>query len=269
MPSLPSLAPLSTRFREIVDTALSGAPGARSEKKQDGSWVTDIDRGIQDAVQDWLRESWPQIGFLGEEMTPEDQATALNADTAGVWVLDPLDGTSNFRAGLPAYSSTLALIRDGQVVLGLVYDPCRNEMFTARRGEGAWLDGKPLRLAPEQAPALNEAIAAVDFKRLPPALACRLASQPPYASQRSIGSIALDWCWVAAGRFHVYVHGKQKLWDHAAGALILAEAGGAATTLETGSTASGTDEPLSLRPRSAVCATSATLLEAWRRTLES
>ncbi|ANB03483.1 inositol monophosphatase family protein [Ectothiorhodospira sp. BSL-9] len=231
--------------------------------KTDGSWVTDTDIAIQRQLQDWLAEIHPGIGFLGEEMTPQAQQGTLKSDRPA-WVLDPLDGTSNFRAGLPAYATALALMENGRVVFGLVHDPCRRETFTAVRGEGAWLNGERLTIDPADVPELSRAIAAVDFKRLPRPMAINLATEPPYASQRSIGSVALEWCWVAAGRFAVYVHGKQNLWDYAAGQLILTEAGGHHTTLPGQAPAA-----LDLQPRSAVCAMSRELLDAWEQALQA
>jgi myo-inositol-1(or 4)-monophosphatase len=105
---------------------------------------------------------------------------------------------------------------------------------------------------------MQRAIACVDFKRLGAPLAASLATRPPYASQRSLGSVALDWCWVAAGRFHLYVHGAQGLWDYAAGCLILAEAGGASQTLQGEAVFEN-----SLRKRSALAAVDPSLLRDW------
>jgi myo-inositol-1(or 4)-monophosphatase len=105
-----------------------------------------------------------------------------------------------------------------------------DEMFWAERGHGAFLNGAKLPIK-ERVPALHQAMAAVDFKRLDKRLACQLAEAPPFSSQRNFGASALDWCYVAAGRFDLYLHGGQKLWDYAAGALILEEAGGALCTL--------------------------------------
>ena len=126
---------------------------------------------------------------------------------------------------------------------------------------GAWLNGTPLSLEDEPQQSLDSCLATVDFKRLPATVATRLACEPPYASQRSIGSVALDWCWVAAHRVQVYVHGKQKLWDYAAGQLILQEAGGASADLD--GAIDYADRPLEPHPRSAVAATHMTLLEDW------
>ncbi|MCG5500826.1 inositol monophosphatase family protein [Ectothiorhodospira lacustris] len=243
--------------RSQVSRALEAQTPAAT-RKSDGSWVTQVDLDIQHGLQSWLGRHYPETGFLGEEMSPDRQQAAL-AEDRPVWVLDPLDGTSNFRMGLPAYATSLALLERGQPVFGLVHDPCRNETFSARRGAGAQLNGAPMKLAPDDAPPLCEALAGVDFKRLPKALATRLANAPPYASQRSIGSIALEWCWVATGRFAVYVHGRQGLWDYAAGQLILSEAGGHFATL-TGPAS----DTLDLRPRSAVCAASPDLMREWQ-----
>ena len=92
-------------------------------------------------------------------------------------------------------------------------------MFCRSQGQGAWLNGEPLAQRPPV--PLAEGVALIDLKRLPRGLASRLASDPPYQSQRSFGAVALDWCWLAAGRCQVYLHGQQKLWDYAAGCLIL------------------------------------------------
>ncbi|WP_298219823.1 inositol monophosphatase family protein [Halothiobacillus sp.] len=234
------------------------------ETKADGSWVTAVDHAIQAAVQDWLAERFPAIGFLGEEMTDEEQNAAWARCLAGeqaLWVVDPLDGTSNFRAGFPVFSLTLALLDRGQVIAGLVYDPVRDEMFHARRGTGAFLNESRLDVRKLPELPLARCLAIVDFKRLNKTLACRLAGDAPYASQRSIGSVALDWCWLAAGRVQVYVHGKQKPWDYAAGQLIALEAGASSAALDGHRDA--LDDELKLAPRSAVVAVSESLMDEW------
>lgn len=271
--SLPDLDTLQDLVVEAAEAELLPR-FAQCERsfKLDGSIVTEADIAMQQRLQTALAERWPDCHFLGEESPPAQQRQQLQAaGAAGLWCLDPLDGTSNFTAGLPFFSVSLALIRDGEPVLGLVYDPVRRECFRAARGAGAWLHTvstagggatgvEPVRLG-ERRPALPlaRALAAVDFKRLAPSLAATIAAQPPYSSQRSLGSVALDWCWVAAGRFHVYLHGKQKLWDYAAGWLILDEAGGRSATLE-----GETVFQAAIAPRSAVAALDDTLFEAWQ-----
>ena len=195
-------------------------------------------------------------------MAPAAQARALESGERDLWCIDPLDGTSNYCAGLPYYAVSVALLREGRVAAGVVYDPARRECFTAAQGLGAWCNGRPLKAAP--APSnLADALALVDFKRLPVALATRLATHPPYRSQRSFGAVALDWCWLALGRCQLYLHGRQRLWDYAAGSLILAEAGGRAATLE------GEDvfRP-TLTPRSVAAASNPALFREWRQWLD-
>ncbi|MDD2893290.1 MAG: inositol monophosphatase family protein [Halothiobacillaceae bacterium] len=238
------------RYRHVVGTL-----------KADGSWLTEADTAMQNRVQRDLAALWPEIPFLGEEMSAEEQQVLMQQADTGLWILDPVDGTSNFSAGVPIFGPSLALIRAGEVVLGVVMDVMRDEVFSAARGEGAWLNGERMLPVVTDIP-LNKTLACIDFKRLAPELAMRLVREPPYSSQRSIGSVALDWCWVAAGRFHVYLHGKQGLWDYAAGHLILQEVGGHSCTLE--------GEPVfnnTLDKRSAVCAGDGRLFAEWRAAL--
>ena len=231
-----------------------------ASRKQDGSLVTEADRAMQGAVQAFLADHWPRYAFLGEESSPAAQDQALKK-TCGCWILDPLDGTTNFIHGFELFSVSLALLVDGEVVLGIVLDPLRGEVFAARRGLGAELNGDPLRI--EAVPGrLDACLALVDYKRLPVSLATALVADSPFASQRNLGTVALDWCWLAAGRADLYLHGGQKLWDYAAGHLIFSEAGGAACTLE--------GEPIPVPatgPRSAVAAGGSSLLRRWMERL--
>lgn len=254
-PSLETLqAILNTAAREEL---LPRFAHVEREFKGDGSIVTEADIAMQQRVLEALQENWPDIPVLGEEMSSEEQQALLADSPTGLWLLDPLDGTSNFAAGIPYFCVSLALIRDGDVVLGIIYDPLRNECFCAEQGKGARLNGAPLRV-PLSLPPIARAMGLVDFKRLAPKLAGRLATEPPYSSQRSFGSGALDWCMIATGRCHLYLHGGQKLWDYAAGQLILAEAGGHSATLEG-------ERVLQARlvSRSVVAAAGRELFESW------
>lgn len=198
--------------------------------KADGSFVTEADLATQARISRELKQHYPDTEFLGEEMTAEEQAELLsNSDS--LWCLDPLDGTSNFAVGTPYYAVSLALIEHGMPTLGIVYDPNRDECFVGIRGQGAFLNDAPLSVCPADLP-LSKCTALIDFKRLPKRLAMDLVNDQPYASQRSYGSVALDWCWLAASRVHVYLHGASNIWDYAAGHLIFSEAGGVSSTLE-------------------------------------
>lgn len=243
-------AELVPRFRQVKATA-----------KADGSLLTEADLAMQRVLISELSARWPDYQVLGEEM-PADRQQALLEDSArGLWVVDPLDGTSNFAAGLPFFGVSVALVKAGRVVLGVVYDPMARECFSAVEGQGAWLNGEPLKLACTR-DRLDDCIGLVDFKRLPAQLACRLASDAPYRSQRSLGSVALDWCWLAAGRLQLYLHGAQRLWDYGAGGLVFTEAGGAGGRLDRldGDWLTG----LSLNKRIGLGAGNPELLEQWR-----
>jgi myo-inositol-1(or 4)-monophosphatase len=232
---------------------------ARRHKKN-GSFLTEADLAVQTRIQSLLQKKYPDVAFLGEEMSEEQQQATL-ASPDGVWILDPLDGTSNFSAGIPYYAISLAYIKEGIIEWGMVYDPERDECFTATYGDGARLNGEPI-LHQDAGVSINKSTAVIDFKRLDNELAARIASQPPYSSQRSFGGVALDWCWLATGRFHIYLHGQQNIWDYAAGHLVFNEVGGSSCTLE--------GQPVfdfSLKTRSAVAALDEELFIDWIRYL--
>ena len=245
---------LLTRFQGHVDRIASDA-------KSDQSIITEADLAMQGALQDHFKQHWPGIPFLGEEMSPQQQEAILADSKNGVWVVDPIDGTSNFSLGIPHYAVSVALIQNGIIQLAVVYDPSRDECFSAQRDQGACLNSKSLTLA-DVKNVTEIKTALVDFKRLKPQLVNKIAINPPYQSQRSFGSVALDWCWMAAARGDVNVHGKQNLWDYCAGALILSEAGGLNSTLEGEPVFNGT-----LASRSAVLAINPTLFQQWYRYL--
>lgn len=244
---------LLPRFREITRTI-----------KADGSIVTAADTSMQSYVQQALAAQWPQYSFLGEEQTAEEQSAVLAAQSAaGCWCLDPLDGTTNFANGVPFFGVSLALLERGRQRYAWIYDPVRDECFTAVAGGGVFLNDNPLVPRRRERP-LAHCLAVVDFKRLAPRIAGRLAQSPPYGSQRNLGSCALEWCWLAAGRVQLYVHGGQKSWDYAAGALILKEAGGVSATLN--------GEPIldtPLLPKSVVAAADPQLFALWQAWLRT
>jgi myo-inositol-1(or 4)-monophosphatase len=226
--------------------------------KQDGSLVTEADISVQNRLQKALYQLHPEILLLGEEMSEQQQNAIIADGKSTFWCLDPLDGTSNFASGIPFFSISLALIESGQPIMGIIYDPIRDECFIAEKGKGASLNDKPLDATNSVHSTLQRCSAIIDFKRLEPALATRLATNAPYSSQRSFGSVALDWAWLAAGRGQVYLHGKQKLWDYAAGWLILEEAGGCSSTL-----AGVSGFQAVLEPRSAMAASNQALYQQW------
>lgn len=230
------------------------------ELKADSSIVTEADLALDRRLQESLRERWPDIAFLSEEMERSAQDRLLKAG-GPLWCLDPLDGTSNFAAGIPYFCVSLALLYEGRAVAGVIYDPVRDECFTADAGRGAFFNGQVLTVESVEL-NLERIVAVIDFKRLGRSLRRRLIDEMPFASQRNFGSSALDWAWLAAGRGHAYLHGGQKLWDFSVGSLVFAEAGGQACTLQ--------GRPVfeaEIGPRSVVAARGESLFKKWRRWL--
>ena len=223
---------LAELVREVAQTAVMPRfLNTAVSTKSDGTRLTEADLH----AQAMFAERLPQIincPMLGEEMSADEQHAIWQHAATGLWVVDPIDGTNNFINGLPHFALSVAPIRHGRAHLGAICHPMMQEMFTAERGRGAWLNGRPLPLrhAPKK---LNESIAGVEVKYLRSGkLASRMQTLHPFGSQRSMGSSTLDWCYLAAGRYDLYLHGGQKLWDYAAGALIYEEAGGRLATLE-------------------------------------
>jgi len=229
--------------------------------KADGSIVTEADIAAQSQITTALNQHWPDFVLLGEEMTTEQQAQLLASDQP-VWCLDPLDGTSNFAVGIPYFAVSLSLIYHSEVILGLVYDPIRDECFFASKMTDGSVTGvfneKPLAAIQSDIKLAN-ATAIVDFKRLTDILATRIVTERPFSSQRNFGASALDWCWLAVGRGHVYLHGNQNLWDYTAGELIFRAAGGLALTLD-----GETIYKKEIIKRSVVAAINQPLFDEWR-----
>jgi len=227
------------------------------EVKDDGSLLTEADLSADKRIRDALADLYPDIAFLSEEMELAEQESLLKSSEK-LWCLDPLDGTSNFAAGVPLFATSLALFVNGEVQMGVTYDPVRGEMFSAVKGQGAWLNGERLQCH-SSGFAMNKTIAIVDFKRLRPDLVQRLLIDAPYKSQRNLGSCVLEWAWMAANRGHLYLHGGMKLWDMATGTLILDEAGGFSCTLE----GEAVFRP-AMKPRSVLISPDKNLFEAWK-----
>jgi myo-inositol-1(or 4)-monophosphatase len=210
----------SVAQREILPRYLRVA----RQRKADGSLFTEADIATQEALSRELCEIHP-LPVVAEEMTDQEQKNHWELGDGGIWCMDPIDGTTNFVNGLPYFAVSVALMRHGRSVLGVVYNPVSDEMFYAEKGRGAHLNGERLPIK-AYVPALRGAVANIDLKRLSPKLAQGICTARPFSSQRNYGSCALEWCYTAAGRFDLYLHGGQKLWDYAAGSLILEEAGG-------------------------------------------
>lgn len=185
--------------------------------------VTEMDRQSERIVVEAIRAAFPDHGILAEEETAIDNGSAYR------WIIDPLDGTTNYAHGYPNFAVSIALERSGEVILGVVYDPMRDELYAAEKGGGATVSGKRLRVS--KADALIRSLLATGFpydratsgkNNLNYFSALLMASQ----EVRRSGSASLDLCSVAAGRLDGYWELKLHPWDVAAGSLIVQEAGG-------------------------------------------
>jgi myo-inositol-1(or 4)-monophosphatase len=196
--------------------------GAVERKSTAIDFVTDVDRACEAAILDVLRSAFPQHAILAEE-------SGRSGDDEFVWLVDPLDGTTNFAHGYPQVSVSVALHRSGQALLGLVYDPFRDELFVGRRGGGATLNDRPLAVSTRSPLESTLLASGFPYDRREHAdlyLSYFKAFMMRAQGIRRAGSAALDLCWVAAGRVDGFWEWKLKPWDTAAGALIVAEAGG-------------------------------------------
>ncbi len=256
MPDLQILEEILIGAANNILPGIGSGEAQQVSSKLDGSLVTEIDTALQQHIQARLQHYWPHIPMLGEEMTHQLQADMISHADEGLWVLDPLDGTTNFTRGFPVFGLSLAYVKDGQTIQAVIYDSNRQECFSATTGQGAYLNGQ--RLHAGKYTELSDCVANVDYKRLTSDLAARLVSCPPYRSQRNIGSCVLEWCWLAADRIQLYLHGGQHLWDHAAGRLILTEAGGVASRLDGKQMSSN-----KLVKQSAIAAANPLLYQLW------
>lgn len=194
--------------------------------KGEANLVTDADLASQKAAIGVIKKAFPQHDFLGEENARK------NTGSPYTWVIDPIDGTTNFAHTFPQCSISIALFYKNQVILGGVLNPITNEMFLAQKGKGSTLNGKKIHVS--HVKKVHEALLVTGFpynrnKIMPELLArferCLRASH----DVRRLGSAALDLCWVAAGRLDGYWEQNLNPWDVAAGTLILTEAGGKVT----------------------------------------
>ncbi|PCI68144.1 MAG: inositol monophosphatase [Gammaproteobacteria bacterium] len=227
--------------------------------KDDGSWVTVADTQAHNLLSNELPRLYA-LPVLSEELTTKQQEDILNHDSPSYWCIDPLDGTSNYTQSIPYWCISIALIIDGEIELGVVYDPNRDECFATMKGRVTTVNGKPItEVSDESNLKLSDTMALIDFKRLSPEIAGELILKQPYRSQRSFGASALDLCWIAANRCQVYLHGKQMLWDHAAGLIILANANAKATTFD--------HAPIfenNLKPKNVIAASNERMMSQWQ-----
>ena len=204
----------------------------RVDKKGAIDLVTEVDVEVERMFRAMVAERFPDHQVLAEELGGVEDVPA-----GPCWVFDPIDGTTNYAHNLPIFCSSLAFEVDGDPVVAAIYDPNREELFTAERGQGAWLNGAPLRVS--SAASLIDSLLVTGFhydvQKDPGAVIELFAAFISRArAVRRLGSAALDLCYVAAGRFDGFWERRLQPWDVAAGALIVAEAGGRVTAMSGG-----------------------------------
>lgn len=190
--------------------------------------VTDADLASQDAIRRIVTERFPDHAFLGEEQPIE--SAQISADQP-VWIVDPLDGTTNYVHGYPNYAVSVAIVRGGDVLAGVVYDPVREQCFAAAAGKGAWRDGE--RLKTSSVSNVSEALVAISLPaRVPrdsPDLLDFIEAVQSCQAVRRSGSAALNLAYVANGTLDAFWATQIHAWDVAAGVLLIREAGGIVT----------------------------------------
>ncbi len=202
-------------FREIENLQVSS--------KSAGDFVSRADIAAEKIIRDMLTEARPTYGWLGEE-----SSEVAGEDPTRRWVVDPLDGTTNFLHGLPHFAVSIALEHRGKIVSGVVYDPAKDEMFVAEKGAGAWMNDSRIRVSDRR--HMSESLYATGLPfsgraDLPDTLKDLAQLLPACAGVRRWGAAALDLAYVACGRYDGFWERNLKLWDIAAGLIIAREAG--------------------------------------------
>jgi myo-inositol-1(or 4)-monophosphatase len=211
------------RAGSIINRAAleGGELNVRSKRAND--FVTQVDQASEQAIMETVRKAYPEHGFLCEE----SGSTASDAEV--VWIIDPLDGTTNFIHGFPQYCVSIAVRQRGALAHAVVYDPVRNELFTASKGGGAFLNDRRIRVS--KATRFNEALVGTGFPfkeltRLELYTRQLQTMMKTCAGVRRAGAAALDLAYVACGRLDAFWELGLSPWDMAAGALLILEAGG-------------------------------------------
>lgn len=202
-------------------------PLAIAEKGRRADLVTVADRASERVIVERLRSDFPHASILGEEGGTYDAVRkAQHGEPTERWIIDPLDGTTNYAHGYPLFCISIAYERDGEVVVGVIYAPLMNELFVAERGKGAKRNGEPIQVS--SIPALSEAMVVTGFKPYDYETNAPYFAKASHVAQavRRDGTAALDLAYTAMGRFDAFWEFDLAPWDMAAGMLLVREAGG-------------------------------------------
>ncbi len=224
-PTLNIAVKAARRAGQIINRASLDIDSLSVGVKQQSDYVTEVDRAAEAAIIAVLREAYPSYGILAEE----SGLAGTDAAAEFQWIIDPLDGTTNFIHGLPQYAISIGLAKKGVMQQAVVYDPNRNEIFTASKGGGAFVNGKRIRVAKRT--RLDEALIGTGFPyrmfdHIDTYLAIFRELAQKTSGMRRPGAASLDLAWVACGRMDGFWELGLGPWDMAAGSLLIAEAGG-------------------------------------------
>ena len=205
--------------------------GKFSVEKKSGpnDLVTEVDKASEALIMNIIRENFPDHFILSEEIGE------IKMDSSYKWIIDPIDGTVNFANGIPLCCVSIGVEKDGEMILGAVYNPMMDEFFFAEKGAGAFLNENPIHVS-DQTQVLHSCLVTgfpytyLDMENGPIDIFARLVRKG--IPVRLLGSAAIDLCWVAAGRFDGYYEHKLNAWDSAAGFLLVEEAGGKVTNFK-------------------------------------
>jgi len=211
------------RAGSIINRAALDSGGLRVTSKRAKDFVTQVDHAAEEAIIDIVRKSYPEHGFVAEE------SGIANADAEHVWIIDPLDGTTNFIHGFPQYCVSIGIKSRGALAHAVIYDPGRNELFTASKGRGAFLNDRRIRVS--ALARFGDALVGTGFPfkevtRLELYTRQLQTMMRTCAGVRRAGAAALDLAYVACGRLDAFWELGLSPWDMAAGALLIVEAGG-------------------------------------------
>lgn len=226
-PTLNIAVKAARRAGQIINRASLDLSQIKVSVKQQNDFVTEVDRTAEAVIIDTIREAYPEHGILAEE-------SGATGDSEYQWIIDPLDGTTNFIHGFPQYAVSIAMAHRGVLSHGVVFDPGRNELFTASKGAGAYLNEKRIRVS--RRTKLEESLIGTGFpyrafEHMDAYLAILKDMMRKSAGVRRPGSAALDLAYVASGRLDGFWEFGLSPWDMAAGTLLITEAGGLAGDL--------------------------------------
>jgi myo-inositol-1(or 4)-monophosphatase len=225
-PMLNTAVKAARRGASIINRASFDIDRLKITEKQHNDFVTEVDQAAELAIIDVLKNAYPDHAILAEE---SGASANLHSENENVWIIDPLDGTTNYIHGFPQYCVSIALQQRGQITQAVVYDPTRNELFTATKGSGAYLNEKRIRVTRRD--KIADALIGTGFpyrklEGMEEYLQMFRVMTGKTAGLRRAGAAALDLAYVATGRLDGFFEKGLQSWDMAAGALLITEAGG-------------------------------------------